>query len=235
MSAGTHKPSEAMHKIEEPKPNALSLLQEYRKTMPSDLLHIWASDACDTLFQQHERIVELEDDLQFVERWAVHHGSKPSISAQEALSCIQHYPAIYEITKSYKDGKRPDTFNPYARIAELESQLESIGAGGVESLRGNTAGGVRCHDADACAMGQLPCPTPAACNQIAPAAQGMEQDAARYRWLRRNIGVYRTNDGAGPVSAYLLMHTTAKDLIAEETDAAIDAAIAAQAKQGEQA
>jgi hypothetical protein len=65
-----------------------------------------------------------------------------------------------------------------------------------------------------------------------PAAQGMEQDAARYRWLRRNVGVYRTNDGAGPVSTYLLTQTPAKDRIAEETDAAVDAALAAQAKQG---
>lgn len=111
VSAGTHKPAEALHKIEEPKPNALSLLQEYRKTMPSDLLHLWASDACDTIFRQHER------------------------------------------------------------IAEMESELEAIGAGGVEPLRGNTAGGVRCHDADACAMGQLPCPTPWACNQIAAVPQ----------------------------------------------------------------
>lgn len=59
----------------------------------------------------------------------------------------------------------------------------------------------------------------------------LEKDAARYRWLRRNIGVYRTNDGEGPVSMYLLMHKPAKDLIAEETDAAIDAALADQAKQ----
>ncbi|MDH0493339.1 hypothetical protein [Comamonas aquatica] len=88
-----------------------------------------------TVANREARIAELEDALQFVERWAVHHGGKPSISAQEALSCIQHYPAIHEITKSYKDGKRPDTFNPYARIAELESQLEAIGAGGVEPLR----------------------------------------------------------------------------------------------------
>lgn len=94
-----------------------------------------AYKAAAELRRQHARIAEMEDDLQFVERWAVHHGSKPSISAEEALSCIQHYPAIHEITKSYKDGKRPDTFNPYARIADLEAQLSAIGAGGVEPLR----------------------------------------------------------------------------------------------------
>lgn len=30
-------------------------------------------------------------------------------------------------------------------------------------------GGVRCHDADACAMGQLPCPTPKFCGCAEPA------------------------------------------------------------------
>lgn len=70
-----------------------------------------------------ERIAELEEDLKFVERWAVHHGSKPSVSAKESLSVIQHYPSIKAITDSYADGKRPDTFNPYARIAELEEEL----------------------------------------------------------------------------------------------------------------
>lgn len=75
------------------------------------------------LRRQYARIVELEESMQFIERWAVHHGSKPSISAEEALSCIQHYPTISEITKSYTDGKQPNTFNPYARITELEAKL----------------------------------------------------------------------------------------------------------------
>lgn len=135
MSSGTHKPAEAMHQIAEPQAEALLLADECEESATH-----WAHEidtrakAAKMLRAQHARIAELEDDLQFVERWAVHHGSKPSISAEEALSCIQHYPAIHEITKSYKDGKRPDTFNPYARIAELESQLEAIGAGGVEPL-----------------------------------------------------------------------------------------------------
>lgn len=58
------------------------------------------------------------------------------------------------------------------------------------------------------------------------------QDAARYRWLRINaIGAFRTNDGKGPVSVYHLSKIPAMPGIPEETDAAIDAAIAAQ--QGE--
>ena len=64
-----------------------------------------------------------------------------------------------------------------------------------------------------------------------PAAQDAE-DAKRYRWLRSNaIGAFRTNDGKGPVSVYHLCKIPAIPGIPEETDAAIDAAIAAQ--QGE--
>ena len=86
--------------------------------------------------QELEGIVhETQETLEFVERWAVHHGSKPTCSAKEALSVIQHYSSIRAITDSYSDGKPPTTFDPYARIAELEKQLEAIGAGGVEALR----------------------------------------------------------------------------------------------------
>jgi len=66
---------------------------------------------------------ELKEDLQFVERWANHHGTKPSVTAQEALSCIQHYPSIAAITESYKDGVIPNTRNPYA---EIEAQAKRI-------------------------------------------------------------------------------------------------------------
>ncbi len=162
VSTGTHKPAEAVHvQIDEPQDEAMRLADECDESATHWVHEIDTRlKAAKMLRAQHARIedieaqhreelrayeitvanreariAELEDDLQFVERWAVHHGSKPSISAEEALSCIQHYPAIHEITKSYKDGKRPDTFNPYARIAELESQLEAIGAGGVEPLR----------------------------------------------------------------------------------------------------
>ena len=56
-----------------------------------------------------------------------------------------------------------------------------------------------------------------------------ERQAARYRWLRINaIGAFRTNDGKGPVSVYHLSKIPAIPGIPEETDAAIDAAIAAQ-------
>lgn len=69
-----------------------------------------------------QRIAELERDLQFVERWANHHGVKPCVTPAEALSMIQHYPAITAITGSYSDGKRPETPNPYAELDRLRAE-----------------------------------------------------------------------------------------------------------------
>lgn len=55
----------------------------------------------------------------------------------------------------------------------------------------------------------------------------LQRDAGRYSYVRRHVGFYRTNNGKGPVSSYLLIQTPAKDLIAEETDQAIDTAMEA--------
>ena len=68
----------------------------------------------------------LKDDLQFVERWANHHAANPNVSAQEALSCIQHYPSIRAITKSYKNGVIPATHNPYAEIEQLKLRVAEL-------------------------------------------------------------------------------------------------------------
>jgi hypothetical protein len=76
--------------------------------------------------EQATEIAALKDDLQFVERWAVHHGTKSHMTPENALSVIQHYPAITTITKSYVDGKVPDTFNPYAQIAALKAQIAEL-------------------------------------------------------------------------------------------------------------
>lgn len=65
----------------------------------------------------------VRETLEFVERWAVHHASKPHMTAELALGSIQHHPEIRAITERYADGKRPDTFDPYARIAELEGKV----------------------------------------------------------------------------------------------------------------
>lgn len=74
--------------------------------------------------EQATEIEHLKDVLSFVERWANHHGAKPSVSAVEALSVIQHHPAIKEITKSYSDGVVPATRDPYAEIEALRKDAE---------------------------------------------------------------------------------------------------------------
>lgn len=73
-----------------------------------------------------QRVRGLLDDLQFVERWANHHGAKPHMTAQEALSCIQHYPGIVEITRSYADGKVPETRNPWAERDAAMKEIDRL-------------------------------------------------------------------------------------------------------------
>jgi len=68
-------------------------------------------------------LAETRRDLQFIERWANHHGQKPNITPREVLSMIQHYPPILEITRSYEDGKVPDTPNPWAELAKLRQMV----------------------------------------------------------------------------------------------------------------
>lgn len=68
-----------------------------------------------------DRVKELEETLQYVERWANHHGQKSCMTPAEALSCIQHYPPILAITRGYADGKVPDTPNPWERVKVLEA------------------------------------------------------------------------------------------------------------------
>ena len=71
-------------------------------------------------------IDKLEEVLSFVERWTNHHAQKPRISAEEALSVIQHHPAIKRITRGYSDGVVPSTFDPYAELEELRKDRERL-------------------------------------------------------------------------------------------------------------
>nr|WP_237426638.1 hypothetical protein [Delftia sp. CH05] len=77
--------------------------------------------AADMLRGLQTENASMRTTLEYVERWANHHGTKPHITAEQALGCIQHHPDIHDITRGYADCKRPDTFDPYARIAELEA------------------------------------------------------------------------------------------------------------------
>lgn len=74
--------------------------------------------------EQATEIERLNDLLSFVERWANHHARKPSVSAENALSVIQHHPSIKKITKSYTDGVAPTTRDPYAEIEALRKDAE---------------------------------------------------------------------------------------------------------------
>jgi hypothetical protein len=70
------------------------------------------------------QIEELQADLQFIERVAVHNGTKPHMTAAMTLSTIQHYPAITQITKGYANGKVPETVNPWEQIEALQADAE---------------------------------------------------------------------------------------------------------------
>lgn len=96
-------------------------------------------DAAALLRAQHAAIERLTEDLAFVERWANHHGAKPHTTPKEALSVIQHYPPIKAITRSYKDGVVPDTFDPYAAIERKDALLRKA----LEAMQG-LYGGWRC-------------------------------------------------------------------------------------------
>lgn len=104
------------------KPEVL-ILADDRPTSVCDDLYQWSIDAENALRSLHTENEDLRDTVQFVERWVVHHGTKGCMSAAETLSAIQHYPGIAEVTDGYADGKRPATFNPYARIQELEAAV----------------------------------------------------------------------------------------------------------------
>ncbi len=86
------------------------------------MLDVWAEDAQSEIDRLTRELADARNTLQFVERWANHHGVNPRTTPVEALSVIQHHPAILEITDSYVDGKRPTTRNPYAELAEAKAR-----------------------------------------------------------------------------------------------------------------
>jgi len=69
-------------------------------------------------------LAERDELLAFIERWANHHAPKPNMTAEEALSVIQHHPSIKAITKKYADGKVPNTFDPYAELTTLRAAAQ---------------------------------------------------------------------------------------------------------------
>ena len=66
-----------------------------------------------------------------------------------------------------------------------------------------------------------------------PTQQGLEKDAARYRWLRNKSTVLHGTAWLGSATAYQRdVDFLRRDDALAALDAAIDAALAAQAKQG---
>lgn len=92
------------------KPEAIKLASEYRETMPADALHMWAGEVVGELRRLHEEAVDLR--VLAISLLNKNGGLRLEfLTAQEANNALR------------------------ARVQELEGQLESIGAGGVEPLR----------------------------------------------------------------------------------------------------
>jgi hypothetical protein len=85
-------------------------------------------DAQSVIADKDAEISKLNSVLIFVERWANHHGTKPHMTAQEALGCIQHHPRIRAITQAYADGQAPETRDPYAEIVTLTAERDALKA-----------------------------------------------------------------------------------------------------------
>lgn len=105
----------------------------YEKSI-SDLAAAQSQSIRDSMTIEHSRVdaynlrLELaaaQEALRFVERWANHHGVKPCVKPEHALSTIQHYPPILAITESYADGKVPETRNPWADLAAAQEALSA--------------------------------------------------------------------------------------------------------------
>ena len=106
VQQGTHQPAEALHQIAEPKTQHPEAL---RLAQHLEQFRSFPDDlaAADELRRQHARIAELEQRLEIDPRHRY-----DGISARDATIAAQD-----------------------ERIEDLESQLEAIGAGGVEPLR----------------------------------------------------------------------------------------------------
>lgn len=82
----------------------------------------WASTVLE-VNKREDQCINLGDQLRFIERWANHHGQKATMTPQEVLSVIQHYPPIKDITLSYLHGKMPPLPDPWEILALERDQL----------------------------------------------------------------------------------------------------------------
>jgi len=114
-------------------PNGKYVLRGTPPYMPFYTAHQMHAHAAAVTIDLRTALAERDELLAFIERWANHHSPKPHMTAEQALSVIQHHPAIKSITKQYSDGKVPDTFDPYAEITTLrtaaQQALEALESG----------------------------------------------------------------------------------------------------------
>ena len=80
--------------------------KSYKDRKPDNIADL-LEEAASVLVQYEKEIEELKEDMKFIERAAVHHGSRKmgGLTPKQALSMIQHYPSIVEITESYNEGE----------------------------------------------------------------------------------------------------------------------------------
>ena len=109
----------AMANTPESAADARQIHEDYRSASLSDV-----ERAVNAEMKLRTDLAAAQEALKFVERWANHHGVKPTCTAEAALSIIQHYPPILAITRSYADGKVPETRNPWAELKEAQEARE---------------------------------------------------------------------------------------------------------------
>lgn len=242
MSAGTHKPAEALHqKIDETQTQRTEALARAGLTAIR-LAREGDQQAAETIRAQHARIAELESQLEAIGAGGVEPLRKPAAATQAVQAAVP-------------DGWKLVPLNPTAEMckaANLSSTNRQRWADMLAAAPAHPAEGV---PAQAAKLPPLPEPTAflvckgsevtarawnvdqmrayaaAALAATQPAAQGVEQDAARYQALVEsgNFAPSLFDNGMWGLRASSAPSTKA------ELDAAVDRVIAAQAKQGEQA
>lgn len=280
VSTGTHKPAEAVHvQIDEPQDEAMRLADECDESATHWVHEIDTRlKAAKMLRAQHARIAELESQLDAIGAGGVEPLRKPAApqAVQAAvplfwvrllrdglyegpvhnnsvggkmlrdekpgewhplyLHTAPAHPAEGVPAQSYvadffrEKGFYPSLAQAFAAGVAHAAAMPAQSVDEIMELADEYAGAQACavtatstEDADTTKeRNALLSAIRAALAATQPAAQGMEKDAARYRWLRATTNTVTNSDG-GRIDVRNQP---------DSWDAAIDAALAAQAKQG---
>ena len=215
VSTGTHKPTEAVHQIAEPQADALRLADDCEESATHWVHEIdTRAKAAKLLRAQHARIAELESQLEAIGAGGVEPLRKGFVRLTDVLARLE---------QGFGANSAPVT--TIKRHFEMQAVPAPDERAAFEAWLGIKPCGAA-HD-----FGWAAWQARAALAATQPAAQGMEQDAARWRMvalISRETMIHpdkRTATEA--VAAY--MHAVHSGL---DIQGAIDAALAAQAKQG---